>query len=110
MKKEKSKKRDKPKLTTPHVNSNKSNNAGIVSVVFGILSLLALGLGGMILGLIGLIFGMNQKKNNSNKWSSWGIWLNILGIVLGILVAYLLVNYLPDLLAQYQASLPAGGS
>ena len=87
-----------------------NNNSGIVSVVFGIFSILALGLGGIILGIIGLIFGLVQRKKDNNKWSKWGIWLSVIGIVLGIVMAYLLVNYLPELLAKYQSGLASGGA
>ena len=78
------------------------NGAGIVGVVFGILSVVSLSVGGIVLGIIGLIFSFKQKKAAANKWSKAGIILNIIGIILGVLAIYFLVNYASSYLAQLQ--------
>ncbi len=65
------------------------NNFGVASVILGIISIVfAFGINvhGTILGIIGLIFALVQRKNSKNKWASWGIILNVIGIILNILV------------------------
>lgn len=62
------------------------NSAGVVGIVFGIMSIMS-GVPGMLLGLIGFFFSLNQHKKAKNKWSKWGIGLNIVGFVLGIISA-----------------------
>jgi uncharacterized BrkB/YihY/UPF0761 family membrane protein len=75
------------------------NEAGIVSVVFGIISIVIASGVGIIFGVVGLLFGMRQHKRNPTKWSKAGIVLSIIGIVLGIVVIVFFVkyaqNYLP---------------
>jgi hypothetical protein len=80
--------------------NNCGNAFGIVSVVFGILSILSLSAGGVVMGIVGLIFGLKQKKNSPNSWSKAGIVLSIVGIILGIVMIVFLINYLSDYIAQ----------
>ena len=75
----------------------KDNAFGITGVVLGIISLVNLS---VVIGIIGLLFSMKQKKVNRNKWSKAGMILNILGIVLGIIAVYILLNYGNSLLSQ----------
>ena len=68
------------------------NNFGLASLIFGITSLVSsltilFGfVAGIVFGLVGLIFGIIQNKRGKNKWSTWGIILSVLGIIIGILV------------------------
>ncbi|MCH7568534.1 MAG: hypothetical protein IIA87_03860 [Nanoarchaeota archaeon] len=78
------------------------NSLGVAGVVFGILSVLSLSVGGIIMGIVGLVFSLKQSKLNKNKWSKAGIVLNIVGIILGIIAIYVLVNYAADILGQLQ--------
>lgn len=78
------------------------NSFGIVGVVFGILSILSLSIGGVIMGIIGLIFSLKQKKVAANKWSKAGIILNIIGIIVGVIAIYFLVNYATSYISQLQ--------
>jgi len=86
--------------------SSGDNSFGIVSVVFGTLSILSLSVGGIAMGIIGLLFALKAKKRANNKWAKWGFWLSVTGIVLGVLAIYFLVNYLSGYLGQIQG-LPA---
>jgi hypothetical protein len=54
------------------------NEAGIVSVVFGIISIVIASGVGIIFGVVGLLFGMRQHKRNPTKWSKAGMitWWN----------------------------------
>lgn len=63
-----------------------SNGAGIVSVVFGILSIIfsITVFGGFLFGIISFVFALVQHKKSPNKWSKSGFVLAIIGIVLGV--------------------------
>lgn len=78
------------------------NSFGVAGVILGILSVLSLSFIGIIFGIIGLVFSMRQAKIEKNKWSKAGMILNGIGIILGIAAIILLVNYIPDYLAQLQ--------
>lgn len=77
------------------------NSFGVAGVVFGVLSILSLGFGGIVLGVIGLIFSNKQKKFSGNSWSRAGWILNVLGIVLSILVIILMIYFFPEYLNQF---------
>ena len=62
------------------------NSCGVTSVVLGILSIVLAGPGGLILSLIGLVFSTKQKKYQKNKWSTAGLVLNIIGLIISIIV------------------------
>jgi len=70
------------------------NSFGVLSVAFGILSivlpvvaLLGFGfVGGISLGVLGLIFGIVQRKKVKNSWSMWGIILSIVGLLVSLFV------------------------
>jgi|TARA_Y100000296_G_C5047400_1_gene193023 hypothetical protein len=86
--------------------SGSDNSCGIVGVVLGIVSVV-FGLfvppfGTMVLGIVGLIFSLKQKKVSKNKWSKYGIVLNIAGIVISVLVlaAITYVQNNPELFNQ----------
>jgi len=72
------------------------NSFGVAGVVLGILSIAFLGAIGVILGIVGLIFSMKQKKITENKWSRSGMWVNIIGIVLGIIVSIFIASLLSN--------------
>ena len=79
-----------------------SNSSGIASVVFGILGLifpLTIILGsfaGMILSILSLIFALVQRKHFSNKWSTAGIILSILGIIINLIIIIWLINLISN--------------
>lgn len=81
------------------------NSSGVVGVVFGILSLFSLGIGGMVLGVVGLLFSIKQKKIEANKWSTWGFGLSVAGIVLGAIATYIVYHYYTGALGQVSQSL-----
>ena len=79
------------------------NSFGIASVVFGVLSIIfALSFGGIVLGVVGFFFSLRAKRTANNRWAKWGFWLNIVGIVLGVIVIYFFVTYLPNYVSQAQ--------
>ncbi len=83
----------------------KDNSFGVVGIVLGILGIIFSSANGIILGVIGLIFSMKQKKIMKNKWSSVGVILNIIAIILGVIVFVYALNSLisnPDFLSQFQ--------
>ena len=82
--------------------SMKDNSFGVVSVVFGIFSVLIGSLGSVVLGLIGLLFGIKQRRIHRNKWSKWGINLSLIGIVVGIISTILIAKYGADFISQFQ--------
>lgn len=81
------------------------NSSGVVGVVFGIMAILS-GAPGILLGLIGFFFSMNQKKKARNNWSKWGIILNVVGFVLGVIFAIYISVYVGNAVAGLQG-LPA---
>ncbi len=62
------------------------NSAGVVGVVFGILSLVAflIPVLALVLAIIGFVFSWMQKKKMPNSWATAGLWLCGIGILLGI--------------------------
>ena len=92
---------------------NEEGVLGIVSFVFGILSIvfsLSVPINSILIGIIGLIFGLIDRKKGSSPWGRRGMWLNIIGIVLGILsiiVAIKTYSYIqnnPNILGQLQGA------
>ena len=77
------------------------NSAGIVGIVFGVLSVLS-GVPGILLGLIGFFFSLNQHKKAKNKWSQWGLVLNIVGFALGIILAIYVAMFVSSSVAGLQ--------
>ena len=71
----------------------KDNSAGTVSVVFGILSILVSAVPGILLALISLGFGIKQWKMGKNSWAKAGIILAVIGILVGVVTTWVLVNY-----------------
>ena len=62
------------------------NSCGVVGVVFGIMSLIffLMPIFAVILAIIGLIFSFRQRKNIPNSWSTAGLWLNGVGLLIGV--------------------------
>ncbi|MDP4039273.1 MAG: hypothetical protein Q8P57_01720 [Candidatus Pacearchaeota archaeon] len=84
------------------------NDSGIVSVIFGILSIINVGLVGSVIGVVGLVFGIVQNKKHKNLWSQWGIILSIIGIVVGVIVSYFIYQIVFQNFSQFPAEgLPA---
>jgi len=63
------------------------NSSGVVGVVIGILALLS-GIPGLLFGVIGFGFSLYQHKHGKNRWSTWGLVLNIVGFVIAAAFAY----------------------
>ncbi len=78
------------------------NNCGVVGVVLGILSIVNLGGIGILYGLVGFFFGLKQSKISKNRWSKWGMILSVIGIVGGLIMIYVLVNYIGPYIGQFQ--------
>jgi heme/copper-type cytochrome/quinol oxidase subunit 2 len=95
--------------------TSSSNSAGIVSVIFGILSLVVISIfglatiSGIILGVIGLIFGIIQRKHSNNKWANWGIGISIIGIIINVLILIWLAATIAEFARQVQ-ELQASGA
>jgi len=74
---------------------------GIAGFILGILSIVMMGIFGLILSIIGGIFCIIQQKNNSTKLGKAGLILNSIGFILSLLWIF----YLGPILAQYINSL-----
>jgi uncharacterized BrkB/YihY/UPF0761 family membrane protein len=68
------------------------NSSGIAGVIFGVFSIMS-GVPGILLGLIGFFFSLNQHKKAKNKWSKWGIALNVIGFVIGVILTIYLTIF-----------------
>lgn len=85
-----------------------TNSSGVVSVVFGILSILLtfqLPLGfvaGIILGILGIIFGIVQLKQGHKSWAIWGIVLSIIGLAANIFVFQFVTALLTQIIEKVQ--------
>jgi len=91
------------KKEVSHSLPKNDNSFGVTGVVLGIFSILSVGLGGILIGIIGLVFSLIQRKKYKNKWSTAGIVLNVVGIVLGILVVIAFVTFAADFMAELEA-------
>jgi hypothetical protein len=88
---------------------SKTNNLGVASVIFGVLSIIfsiGINVHGIVLGIIGLIFAVIQKKKFKNSWSKAGIILSIIGIVINIAIFAWLTTVIAGQIKDIQA---AGG-
>lgn len=74
------------------------NSSGVAGVIFGIMAIL-FGAPGILLGLVGFFFSLNQNKKAKNSWSKWGIVLNVVGFVLGIIFAVYISVYVRNAVA-----------
>jgi len=71
---------------------HKDNSSGIAGLIFGILAVVS-GAPGVVFGFVGFWFSLYQNKHGKNRWSKWGIALNIIGFVIG-LVAIISLGFL----------------
>src|SRR3989344_6951687 len=82
------------------------NSFGTASVVLGILSItFACGVllgspAGLGLGIVSLIFALKQRKSSKNSWSSWGLGLSLVGIILSIIFLIMLAQMLSEVVNQ----------
>lgn len=79
----------------------RDNSSGTTSVTFGILGVilsLISPIPGIILGTIALIFGLAQRKAYPSRWSSVGITLGIIAILVGLLGIIITLMFTPDVL------------
>src|SRR3989344_6372147 len=65
------------------------NSFGVVSFVFGVLSVLFIltftgFIAGLVLGVLALTFGLVQRSKMKTRWANWGIALGLIGLVLNI--------------------------
>ncbi len=92
-----------------------NNSAGVVSVVFGILSLvfgLSVLLGffaGFACAVIALIFALVQRKKGKNAWSKAGLILAIIGLLFNVFAFYIVASWLAQVIAAMQQQLQAAG-
>jgi len=92
----------KEEASESKISGTRDNSFGVAGVIFGVLSILSLSVGGVVMGIVGLFFSLKQKKIMKNKWSNSGIVLNIIGIIVGLIAIYVLFNYATDYIAQFQ--------
>ena len=81
------------------------NSFGVSSVILGIMAITFSSVHALIFSIIGLVFAQKQKKLMKNKWSKYGLVLNIIGLILGILSIIILVYQIlndPTILQQLQ--------
>ena len=70
------------------------NSFGVASVIFGILSVtlsFTVILGGFF-GILAFIFALVQRKHSKNKWSTAGIVLSAIGVVLAVLMLIAIIS------------------
>ena len=82
---------------------------GVAGFTLGIVSLVLFSnpFYGILAAIIGLILSIVQQKKNPTRLGRWGIILNIIGIILGILFFYFYIKYLvPYLQNLNSASFP----
>jgi uncharacterized membrane protein YsdA (DUF1294 family) len=81
-----------------------SNNFGVASFVFGVLSAVfsILLLPSFIFGMLGVVFGCVQIKRKSNGWPVWGIVLSVLGMIVSILLIWKIVVVFQGVQQQIQ--------
>lgn len=63
----------------------KGNSLGASGFTLGILSIVSLGVMGIVLSIVGFIFCLFQQMNKPTKLSKVGIILNIIGLILSVL-------------------------
>lgn len=94
------------------------NSSGTAAVILGIMSIsttffvffsLFSPIAGFALGITGLIFALSQRKASKNRWSTWGIILSIVGLILNLIVIIGMVSIIADLIQSYQELCNAAG-
>ena len=85
------------------------NSAGIVGVVFGILSLVTLLVPviALILAVIGFVFAFIQRKKMNNSWATAGLWLSGIALLLGIAWNVYYIIGIAKFVAQNQQQIQA---
>ena len=83
------------------------NSAGVVGVIFGIVSLVAflIPVLALIFAIIGSVFSWIQKKKSPNSWAKAGLWLCGIGIVVGIAWNVYYIVGIVKFASQYQQQL-----
>src|SRR5262245_57243799 len=90
--------KEKEGMTAMH----NANSSGVAGVIMGIISLMLLSVVSIPAGVTGLVFSIVQYKRAKNRWAVAGIILSILGIIMGVVVAYLTFNIIGQYAQQLQ--------
>jgi len=80
----------------------KGNSLGTAGFIFGILSILALAIPGIIISLAGFIFCYVQQKNKPTKLGKAGLILNVIGFILSLIWIF----YLGPIVLNWLRTLP----
>jgi uncharacterized membrane protein len=75
----------------------KGNSLGTAGFILGILSILSMGIIGVVLSIAGFTFCLIQQKKKPTKLATAGLVLNIIGFVLSLVWIF----YLAPLLANW---------
>lgn len=88
------------------------NSFGVAGVVLGILSLVMFWMPfvALIFAIIGFIFSWKQKKKMSNSWVTAGLWLNGIGIVVGIIYDIKVILAVKEGILRYKEMLASQGT
>jgi len=81
----------------------KGNSLGASGFTLGILSILSVGIFGIIMSVIGFVFCLIQQKKKPNKLAKAGLILNIIGFILSIIWVFYLG---PIILAKINSQFP----
>jgi asparagine N-glycosylation enzyme membrane subunit Stt3 len=90
-----------------------NNNFGMLSVVFGVLSVLfsvtvMFGFsGGMVLAILALIFSIIQIRREKNSWAITGLILAIVGVIASIVVGIFTYQVVMNALASVSSQMAA---
>lgn len=79
----------------------KGNSLGASGFTLGILSILTLGIFGVLMSVLGFVFCFFQQKKKPTKLGKAGLILNIIGFALSLFWIF----YLGPILAQYLSGL-----
>ncbi len=95
------------RVKEPRESKPKGNSMGAAGFTIGILSILTLGIFGIVMSVIGFGLCFFQQKNKPTKLAKAGLIINIIGLILSLIWIFYLAPILANWMQSHLSSIPS---